>query len=298
MKFIPIFAFLLLFSFPGMSKEKSSLNPGRDATLKDIKDTFGLVPKFYALYPEDGVTGAWQEMKTLQLNPKTALSGLDKELIGLAVAAQIPCQYCAYFHTQAAKLNGGNDQQTREAIAISAVARYWGTYFDGMQIDKKEFMDETDKIVEVLKKRMQPDYKPPVLSPLNVTDAETAYQDIERNLGKIPFFVKPMPKNSVAGSWLTIKGVIFNPMTSIPAKTKHLIALAVGSQISGGHGVYWETQMSKLFGATDQEIAEAVEMAAITRHWSTWLNGNLFDEKGFRKEVDKAFAFVKKNAGK
>jgi AhpD family alkylhydroperoxidase len=298
MKLIAFFAFLLLFSFPTMSKEKPSLNSQRDATLKEIKDTFGLVPKFYELYPEDGVTGAWQEMKTLQLNPKTALSGLDKELIGLAVAAQIPCHFCAYFHTQAAKLNGGSDQQTKEAIAISAVAVYWGAYFEGMQIDKKDFIKETDNIVEILKKRMKPDYKPPVLSPLVVTDAETAYQDIERNLGKVPDFVRPIPKNSVAGSWLTIKGVIFNPMTSIPAKTKHLIALAVGSQIPGGHGVYWETQMSKLFGATDQEIAEAVEMAAITRHWSTWLNGNLFNEKEFKKEADKIFAHLKKQSAK
>lgn len=293
MKLISFLVFLIFFSTKGYPTHHE-----RDAALKEIKDTFGLVPKFYELYPAEGVAAAWNEMKNLQLNPKTALSGLDKELIGLAVAAQIPCNFCTYFHTQAAKLNGGSEQQTREAIAISAIAVYWGAYFEGMRIDKEEFMEETDDIVEILKKRMKPDYKPPVLAPLNVIDAQTAYQDIERNLGKVPFFVKPMPKNSVAGSWLTIKGVLFNPMTSIPAKTKHLIALAVGSQLPGNHGVYWETQMSKLFGATDQEIAEAVEMAAITRHWSTWLNGNLFEEKAFKKEADKIFAHLKKQASK
>jgi AhpD family alkylhydroperoxidase len=293
MKLISFFVFLFLFSVPGYST-----NHEREAALKEIKETFGFVPKFFDFYPSEGLAGAWEEMKTLQLNPKTALSGLDKELIGLAVASQIPCNYCIYFHTQAAKLNGGNDEQIKEAIAISGVGRYWGSYFDGMQIDKEDFIKETDRIVEILKKRMQPDYKPPVLAPLKVIDADTAYQDIERNLGKVPDFVKPMPKNSVAGAWLTIKGTIFHPMTAIPSKTKHLIALAVGSQISSGHGTYWETQMSKLLGATDQEIAEAVEMAAITRHWSTWLNGNLFEEKAFRKEMDKVFAFIKKHAKK
>ncbi|MFI5391798.1 MAG: carboxymuconolactone decarboxylase family protein [Bacteriovoracales bacterium] len=298
MKFISFLAFLFLFSVPGISKEKISSNPQRDAALKEIKNTFGLVPKFYELYPADGVFGAWEEMKTHELNPKTALPGLYKELIGLAVASQIPCRYCIYFHTKAAKLNGGTDQQIREAIAIAGIVRFWSTYFEGMLIDKKDFMKETDKIMEIQKKRMDPSYKPPVLPPLNVTDAETAYQDIERSLGMVPFFVKPLPKNSVAGIWLTIKGIFFNPASSIPLKIKALIALGVQGQVPNRHGTYWDIEMSKLHGASDQERVEAVEMAATTRHWSTWLNGNLFDENAFKKEVDKAFAFVKKHSAK
>ena len=286
------FLTLLLFSLQGMSYEV--VYPRREA-LNEIKNTFGLVPKFFELYPEDGISGAWLEMKSLELNPKTALSGLHKELIGLAVASQIPCHYCAYFHTQAAKLNGATDQQIREAIATSAMGRFWATYFEGMQTDINDFMKETDRIVEIQRKRMAPDYKAPVLPPINVIDAESAYQDMERVLGLVPFFVKPIPKNSVAGVWLATKAAFIMP-SSIPPKIKNLIMLA--AQTSNKHGRYWDVQFAKLFGASEQEIAEAVEMAATTRHWSTWLNGNLFEEKTFRKEVDKAFAFVKKHAGK
>jgi hypothetical protein len=35
-------------------------------------------------------------------------------------------------------------------------------------------------------------------------------------------------------------------------------------------------------------------MAAITRHWSTVLNGSLIDEARFRKEVDKIVTNAKK----
>ena len=34
-----------------------------------------------------------------------------RELIGLAIAASIKCPYCAYFHTQAAKMNGATDEE-------------------------------------------------------------------------------------------------------------------------------------------------------------------------------------------
>src|SRR5580658_3022974 len=94
---------------------------------RDIEATLGSVPTFFTLFPEEGIGGAWTEFKTIQLNPKTALSGKEKELIGLAVAAQIPCSYCIYFHTQAAKLNGATDAEIREAVAMAAISRHWST---------------------------------------------------------------------------------------------------------------------------------------------------------------------------
>ena len=61
------------------------------ATFRDIEQTLGLVPGFFRQFPEAGIAGAWQEFKNIQLNPNTELNGKTKELIGLAVAAQIPC---------------------------------------------------------------------------------------------------------------------------------------------------------------------------------------------------------------
>ena len=80
------------------------------ATHQDIEQTLGFVPSFFKRVPEMAIPGAWAEMKGFQLNPNTRLSGKMKELIGLAVAAQIPCQYCIYFHTAAAKANGASDE--------------------------------------------------------------------------------------------------------------------------------------------------------------------------------------------
>jgi AhpD family alkylhydroperoxidase len=119
------------------------------ATYQDIEQTLGAVPTFFKLFPEVGIAGAWAEFKSVQLNPKTKLDGKTKELMGLAVAAQIPCQYCIYFHTAAAKLNGASDEEIRETVAMAAIVRHWSTVLNGMQVDLEGFKHETDSVLRL-----------------------------------------------------------------------------------------------------------------------------------------------------
>lgn len=122
---------------------------GSQAAYRDIEQTLGMVPTFFKLFPEVAVPGAWAEFKTLQLNPATKLNGKTKELIGLAIAAQVPCQYCVYFHTAAAKANGATDEEIREAVAMAAVVRHWSTVLNGMQVDLAAFKQETDTVLRL-----------------------------------------------------------------------------------------------------------------------------------------------------
>lgn len=120
---------------------------------KDIEKTLGLVPKFLQLFPKESITGAWSEFKALQLNPYTALSGKEKELIGLAVAAQIPCEYCIYFHRSAAVLNGATDLELSEALAVGGCVRHWSTLFHGPQIDSASFIKDADQMLQNYQQR-------------------------------------------------------------------------------------------------------------------------------------------------
>jgi len=118
------------------------------ATYRDIEQTLGSVPSFFRAFPEAGIAGAWAEFKSVQINPKTRLDGKTKELIGLAVSAQVPCQYCVYFHTAAAKANGATDEDIREAVAMAAIVRHWSTVLNGMNIDLATFKKETDTVLQ------------------------------------------------------------------------------------------------------------------------------------------------------
>jgi AhpD family alkylhydroperoxidase len=133
----------------------SAMAQEAQSTYRDIEATLGSVPSLFKVFPEEGIAGAWAEFKTVQLNPKTALSGKEKELIGLAVAAQIPCSYCIYFHTAAAKLNGATDAEVREAVAMAAITRHWSTVLNGMQVDPATFRQETDAVLHLAAQRMK-----------------------------------------------------------------------------------------------------------------------------------------------
>jgi AhpD family alkylhydroperoxidase len=127
----------------------SAEDSAAEATYRDIEQTLGSVPTFFKAFPESGITGAWAEFKSIQLNPKTKLDGKTKELLGLAVAAQIPCQYCIYFHTAAAKANGASDEEIRETVAMAALVRHWSTVLNGMRVDLAGFRKETDAVLKL-----------------------------------------------------------------------------------------------------------------------------------------------------
>jgi AhpD family alkylhydroperoxidase len=91
-----------------------------EETVIEIEQTLGFVPDFFNAMPENGAAGMWAIMKQLQMNPETALDAKTKELIGLAVAAQIPCSYCIEAHMQFAKANG---RPTRRSERRSAWRR-------------------------------------------------------------------------------------------------------------------------------------------------------------------------------
>ena len=74
------------------------------------------------------------------------------------------------------------------------------------------------------------------------------------------------------------------------------IGLGVAAQIPCDFCVYAHTTMAKMYGATDEEIQEAVSKGAEVRHWSTILNGNQVEFEAFKKEWDGMLEFVKKNS--
>jgi len=91
----------------------------------------------------------------MQLNPSTALDNKTKQLIGLAVAAQIPCRFCVSFHTQAAKLNGASDEELKEAVAMAALTRELSTVIQGTLPDENQFRREVDTAVKNMRAKEQ-----------------------------------------------------------------------------------------------------------------------------------------------
>ena len=115
-----------------------------EAALAEMKEMLGGVPAEMQVYPESARAAGWGMMKSTDLNKKTVLPSKTRELIGLAVAAQIPCQYCVYYHIKAAKAAGANEEEIREAVHQASLTRHWSTILYGNQYDLKTYKSETD----------------------------------------------------------------------------------------------------------------------------------------------------------
>jgi AhpD family alkylhydroperoxidase len=262
------------------------------AARADVQKAWGFVPGFIKAIPDSALPGAWEEMKTLQMNPSTALSGKQKELIGLGVAAQIPCEYCIYVHTEFAKLNGATTAEIGDAIAMAGLTRHWSTFLNGILPDEAKFKADVAKSVDHVKKAMAS--KGPAPKPIDVVDAKSAKQDMTQTFGpEMAELFSKFPPEALVAAWREEKDLELGP-TALDPKTKSLISVAVAAQIPCRYCVIADTEFSKLGGATDREINESLAMASHVRNWSTMLNGLQVDKVAFKKDVDKLVKNAKK----
>jgi AhpD family alkylhydroperoxidase len=118
----------------------------REAVDRDIEETLGLVPTFFKEVPDVLIETEWGSFKTLILSDQTAIPNKYKELIGLGVSGATRCKYCAYFHTEAARLFGATDDEINEAALVAKNTMGWSTYLNSRQFDYDEFVREFDQI--------------------------------------------------------------------------------------------------------------------------------------------------------
>jgi AhpD family alkylhydroperoxidase len=114
----------------------------RTEVLKEVEGMFGAAPDWLKAMPESVVGELWGMFKGVELQ-KTIIPNKYKELIGLAVAANIKCRYCTFFHTEAAKANGATDNEIKEALLMGGATSLFSTWLNGSQYDYEKFKKET-----------------------------------------------------------------------------------------------------------------------------------------------------------
>ena len=125
-----------------VAAQAEDMSAQRKMIYEDITKSFGAVPSFVKQLPDAALAGFWQLEKDLDLSNKTALPGKTKALIALAVAAQIPCEYCIWSDTMTAKQLGASDAEIGEAVEMVALTRFSSTTFNGLQVDFAQFKKE------------------------------------------------------------------------------------------------------------------------------------------------------------
>ena len=119
----------------------------RQEVYKEIENTLGVVPTMFKSIPDATLEMEWQLMKRVQMEPGP-IPNKYRELIGLAMAAATRCRYCAFFHTEMAKLNGATNAEIEDAVHFAKSSAGWSTYLNGLQLDYEQFKTEILKAVQ------------------------------------------------------------------------------------------------------------------------------------------------------
>jgi AhpD family alkylhydroperoxidase len=122
---------------------------------RDIEETLGIVPTFFKEVPDVLVGTEWESFKNLMLSDQTAIPNKYKELIGLGVSGATRCRYCAYFHTESARLFGATDEEINEAALVAKHTMGWSTYLNTRQFDYDQFVREFDQVAAHVRRQME-----------------------------------------------------------------------------------------------------------------------------------------------
>ena len=120
-------------------------------TLKDIEQNFGIVPGFMKAIPKDVLIKDWALMKKYQLG-ESEIPAKYREFIGLAVAANIKCPYCALMHTAMATMNGATDKEISEVAFLASLTSRWSAMLHALQYNYDTFSKEVRQIGDYAQK--------------------------------------------------------------------------------------------------------------------------------------------------
>lgn len=127
-----------------LSAAKAGDQTSSEAAVAEMKEMFGKIPPRMEKFPKSATAAGWAMIKSTDLNKNTALPLKIRELIGLAVSSQIPCEYCIYYHQRAARAAGANEEEIREAVHMASLVRHWSTVLYGNESDFDAFKEMVD----------------------------------------------------------------------------------------------------------------------------------------------------------
>lgn len=119
----------------------------REEIHKEMLEMVGLVPSMFKSIPESSLELEWTLYKQVQFAPGP-IPNKYRELIGVALSAISKCPYCAFYHTEMAKLNGATEAEIEDAVHYAKSSAGWSTYLHGMQVDLGLFKNEIRQACE------------------------------------------------------------------------------------------------------------------------------------------------------
>lgn len=118
--------------------------------------------------------------------------------------------------------------------------------------------------------------------------SDSTEREIEQYLGQVPSWMAALAEPVADHSWDVVRDLEFEE-TDLLRREKELIGLGAAAAMGCPYCTHFHTEGAKMEGVTEDELAEAVNIAATVQYFSTILHGAEVDYDGF---VDETAAIV------
>ena len=122
---------------------------------------------------------------------------------------------------------------------------------------------------------------------------EDTLNDIKATLGIVPDFMKALPEDVLVHDWPLFKKYTSGE-TVIPAKYRELGELMAAANVKCPYCELFHTAMAKMYGATQEELAETYFVASLTARWSSMIHAQHYDYDTFANELQQIGAYLQK----
>jgi len=120
--------------------------------VKEIENTFGLLPGFMKNTPREILQQMWPLFKKYQMGEST-IPQKYREMMMLAAAAATKCPYCQTFHKESSKMLGATDEELNELAVIVELSSFWSNVLHTQNYDYNTFVRELQQMGEHMAKQ-------------------------------------------------------------------------------------------------------------------------------------------------
>jgi AhpD family alkylhydroperoxidase len=123
-----------------------------EETVKEIEQTFGILPEFFKNTPKDILPQMWPLFKKYQIG-ESAIPQKYREMMMLAAAAATKCPYCQTYHKEVSKMWGATEEELNELAVVVGQTSFWSNVLHTQNYDYNTFVKELEQIKDYMSKQ-------------------------------------------------------------------------------------------------------------------------------------------------
>jgi AhpD family alkylhydroperoxidase len=123
-----------------------------EETVKEIEQTFGILPEFFKNTPKDILPQMWPLFKKYQIG-ESAIPQKYREMMMLAAAAATKCPYCQTYHKEVSKMWGATEEELNELAVVVGQTSFWSNVLHTQNYDYDTFVKELEQIKDYMSKQ-------------------------------------------------------------------------------------------------------------------------------------------------